>query len=118
MNTKFLTNELFKFMDQLDYDFLFDELIEKNNDDYQIKIPVPGLTKDNLKITATNDNLLVTINSEDNDKFKFIKFSKKKYFLPKDVDINKIDAKVENGVCSIKILKDKKKSGEREIMVN
>jgi HSP20 family protein len=116
MSTKFLSNEITKFMNHLDYDFLFDELIGKNNDDYEIEIPVPGLSKDDLKITATNYNLLITINSE--EKSKFIRFTKKKYLLPKDVDVNKINAKVENGVCFIKIPKDKKKSGEREITVN
>lgn len=118
MYTKFLTNELTKLMEEFDYDFSHHENVEKSNNEYRLEIPIPGLSKEDIKITAMKDNITISVQKKDDKKLKFIRFDNKRYSLPKDVDINKIEAKVENGVCILILPKDKKKSEERLIEVN
>ncbi len=117
MYTKNFTTELSKLMDELDYDFFNYDSIEKNEDEYRVDILIPGLSKEDLKILATKNDITITIDEETKKKSKFIRFKNKKYTLPKNVDINKIVAKVENGICSITIPKDKEKTGHREIVI-
>lgn len=93
-----------------------DVVFEHFDDEYNIELAVPGLSKEDLKILTTKD--VITISNEKNDTSKFVKSFKKTYRLPKDSDITNISAKVENGICRIIIPKDKEKSGERLIEIS
>lgn len=92
-----------------------DDYIDKDDNSYHLHISLPGLLKEDLKIVATKDFINL---SADKTNSKFIKSFNKKYLLPKDVDVDNIMAKLENGVCHIEIPKDKTKSGERLIQIN
>lgn len=97
--------------------FSVDELIESNDNYYSVEIATPGLTKDELKIIATKDIMSISYDSENKNKSKFVSPFKRRYVLPKNVNHNDITAKIENGVCTIRIPKDKEKTGERLIPI-
>lgn len=90
--------------------------ISNNENDYKILMSVPGLTKEDIKIT-TKDNLL-TISFETQEKTLFVSSFKKSYVLPDDVKEKDIVGKVENGILELILPKDKKKSLERLINLN
>jgi HSP20 family protein len=97
--------------------FAVDELIENGDDEYSIEMSIPGLTKEDLKIITTKDVLSISYDSENVGKNKFVSPFKRKFVLPKNVNHNDISAKIENGICKIRIPKDKEKSGERLIPI-
>jgi len=93
--------------------------IEINENDYRIQIAVPGLTKEDIKISV--DNSVIKISHEkketDDKTFFFTTSFEKEYRLPDDIDDKKIDGKIENGILEIVIPKDKKKVNQRFIEI-
>lgn len=94
--------------------------ITKNDEEYLIHVPVPGLTKDDLKITTRDGVLSISYKEENTDKksHSFIRSFKKSYGIPDDVDDKNISGSVENGVLEIILPKSKKKLTERLIELN
>ena len=94
--------------------------VTENDNSYGISLELPGFKKDDINIGI--DNNVMTISSEvektneDYIKREFIKSSFKNEFrLPEDVDIDNINATMENGILSItlnkiKMLEDETKS--------
>lgn len=93
---------------------------EKTDKEYTILVDVPGLTKDEIKVDI--DGPLMTISAERKPREKkkdveylasersYRRFSRQ-FSLPDDVDLEKLDAKVENGVLTMTIgRKDAEKS--------
>ncbi|GIL18070.1 MAG: molecular chaperone [Oligoflexia bacterium] len=89
------------------------EIAEEGNN-YVMKFDLPGVTKDQVKVEAENDQ--ITIRAERKEEKKTD--SKKKYLselyygsyvrsftLPGPVDEKKVDAKFENGVLTVTIPK-------------
>lgn len=89
--------------------------------DYKVEVAAPGMTKDDFKIHINEDNDLVismekkTESMEDDKEgkqesrylrreFSYSKFQQT-LILPDDVDKEKIDAKVNNGVLTIELPK-------------
>lgn len=88
-------------------------------DVYNINIPIPGLTKEDIKIKFKDGQLIISYAMDkEKNKYEFVKDFYRRYYLPKDVDYDKIKASVENGVCTIQIPKDKEKINERLIQIN
>lgn len=89
------------------------------DDAYYVYIPIPGLTKDDLKIIVKENylNIMHETKADESDIPKFMSHFEKLYRLPKDSNVDKIDAQVKNGICTIKIPKDKEKSGEKTIAI-
>jgi len=99
----------------------------ENEKDYEIQVAIPGIDKENIKIDL-NDNYL-TISGErkvgkekDEKNFHSIEtqygtFSRS-FSLPENADASKINAKYENGILEIKIVKDEKKILKASIKVN
>ena len=89
-------------------------------DDYRIHLAVPGLSKDDIKISVKDSILTIMYEKEEKDDktFSFIGSFKKTYTLPEDCDEKNISGSVENGVVEIIIPKSKKKSVERVISLN
>lgn len=91
--------------------------ISESNDNYKIDIAAPGMTKDDFCIRVDEDNNLVismekkTENMHDDREARFLRreFSYSKFeqrmILPNNVDKEKIQAKMENGVLNISIPK-------------
>jgi HSP20 family protein len=92
-------------------------LITKTDEDYQVHISVPGLTKDDLTISTKEGYLNISyVKEETDDKtYSFVSSFKKTYHIPDDVDEKHITGSVENGVLEIILPKSKKKSSERLI---
>jgi HSP20 family protein len=92
-------------------------LITRTDEDYQIHIAVPGLTKDDLTISIKEGYLKISyVKEETDDKtYSFTSSFNKSYHIPDDVDEKHITGSVENGVLEIILPKSKKKSSERLI---
>lgn len=94
--------------------------IQTSDDEYQIYLSVPGLTKNDLKIMIDNDLIIIKHEPKKEEKTKlfFVDSFEKKYKLPKDIVIDKIEAVVKNGVCIIKLPKDKEKIKQKLITIS
>ena len=110
-------------------DFFGNEWVEKTNtaspainiiesdNDYKVEVAAPGMTKDDFSIKIDPENQLIvsmekkTENDEKEKKGKYLRreFSYSRFqqimVLPENVEKDKIDAKVENGVLTIDIPK-------------
>lgn len=93
--------------------------IRKNENEYKLIMNVPGLTKDDIKITTKEGVLSISYNKEEKtDNTYFVSSFQKSYTLPNDVIENKIEGKVEHGVLELKIPLEGKKPLERLISLN
>jgi HSP20 family protein len=93
--------------------------VEKDELGYKVSISVPGLTKEDLKISIKEGTLKVLYEKEDSDQQNyFIGSFVKSYNIPEDVKEKDIEGKVENGVLTLSLPIDKKKSLERIISLN
>lgn len=91
--------------------------IKETPTNFNVEVAAPGLTKDDFKITITEDHhLVVTVQKNDkkeekDEKGKYLRreFAYTQFqqtmILPDNVDTDKIEAKVENGVLDIDIPK-------------
>ena len=93
--------------------------ISKSETEYSVSISVPGLTKDDLKISTKEGILKIIYEKEESDKtHHFIGSFVKSYTIPDDVKEKDIVGKVENGVLELTLPIDRKKSLERLISLN
>jgi len=99
-------------------DYIIDDIINSDDDNFYIDLSVPGLTKEQLKIVTSKNSLIISYENDDAKKNKFTLPFKKKYMLPKNILHDNITAKFENGICTITIPKDKEKLLERIIPIS
>ncbi len=93
--------------------------ISKTETEYKVEVSVPGLTKDDLKITTKEGVLRISFEKEESDERNyFVTNFVKSYNIPDDVKEKDILGKVENGVLILTLPIDKKKSIERLISLN
>ena len=93
--------------------------ISKTETEYKVEVSVPGLTKDDLKITTKDGVLRISFEKEEKDERNhFVTNFTKSYNVPDDVKEKDILGKVENGVLILTLSIDKKKSIERLISLN
>jgi HSP20 family protein len=93
--------------------------VRKNENNYKLFISVPGLTKEDLKITTKDGVLVISFEQQEKtDKTHFVSNFKKSYTLPDDVKEKDIEGKVENGILELTLPIDRKKSLERLISLN
>jgi HSP20 family protein len=92
--------------------------INKTETEYTISISVPGLTKDDIKILTKEGKLKISFESQDENLNYFVPSFVKSYAIPDDVKDKDITGKVENGVLTLTLPIDKKKSLERFISLN
>lgn len=94
-------------------------------DSYVMFLDMPGVTRENLKIKVVDDTLIIQGNFEihvsKDDEILFNELMrgeyKREFILPGDVDKNKIEAKLVNGVLILTLGK-KEESREIEIKIN
>jgi len=93
--------------------------VSKSETEYKVSISVPGLTKDDLKITTKEGVLRISFEKEESDDIHhFMGSFVKSYSIPDDVKEKDIVGKVENGILELTLPIDKKKSIERFISLN
>lgn len=94
--------------------------IVTRDDEYQVYLSVPGLTKNDLTISVKDGLISISYKKEETDdkSYSFVSSFKKTYLIPEDVSEKDISGKVENGVLQITLPKIKKKSLERLISLN
>ena len=93
--------------------------IHKTESEYKILMSIPGLTKDDLKITIKEGVLKISFEREEkDDNAHFIGNFIKSYTIPDDVKEKDIVGGVENGILTLTLPIDKKKSIERSISLN
>lgn len=93
--------------------------VAKDETGYVISISVPGLTKEDLKISTKEGILKISFEKDEDDGSRnFVNSFTKSYNIPEDVQEKNIEGKVENGVLTISLPIDKRKSIERLISLN
>lgn len=93
--------------------------VHKNESDYKILMGVPGLTKEDIKISTKDGILTISYKKEErNNETQFINTFYKTYTLPEDVIVDKIKGKVENGILELLLPTEKVKTSERVISLN
>jgi HSP20 family protein len=93
--------------------------IKKDELGYTVSISVPGLTKEDLKISTKEDVLKIIYQKEEGDNtHQFIGSFVKSYDIPEDVKEKEIEGKVENGILTLSLPIDRKKTLERLISLN
>lgn len=93
--------------------------ISKDELGYKVSISVPGLTKEDLKITIKEGIMKILYEKEEGSpENHFIGNFVKSYNIPDDVKEKDIEGKVENGVLTLTLPIDKKKTLERMISLN
>ena len=90
-----------------------------NEDDYRFQLAVPGLSKEDVKISVKDGMVYMSYENAktDNKTYAFTKSFKKEYILPDDVDEKNITGKIENGILEVIFPKSKKKTLERLIPI-
>ena len=90
--------------------------VSKNDDDYKVIMPVPGLTKEDLTIKIKDGVLKISYETKDDTTlYSFVSSFQKSYRIPDDVDEKHIRGSVENGILEISLPKSRKKNSERLI---
>ena len=93
--------------------------IHKTESEYKISMSIPGLTKDDLKITIKDGVLRISFEKDEkNERTHFIGNFIKSYTIPDDVKEKDVMGNVENGVLTLTLPIDTKKSIERLISLN
>ncbi len=87
---------------------------KKNENGYNLLISVPGLTKDDIKISVTNGVLKISLEKES----EFVGKFEKTFTISNDVNVNKIEGKVENGVLILNLPFKEKEFREKLISLN
>lgn len=107
---KFMFTDLFKDLNSTwtasthDYD---NAIVHRHEDSYEMKLAVPGLSKEDLKVEIDPSELRMTIEYA-GEATDFVDTFKRAYTLPTDVNIEAIKADVVNGVLSLEMPKGKK----------
>jgi HSP20 family protein len=93
--------------------------ITKDDMEYKVLLSVPGLSKDDLKITIKDRVIKIDyVKDEKTETNTFVESFSKTYSLPDNVKEKDIEGKVENGVLLLSLPFDKKKPLERVLSLN
>lgn len=90
----------------------------EDESDYKLEFVVPSLTKEDISISLEEDLLKIKYEKSEDSTLNFINSFERVFSLPEDINDKKIDAKVLNGILTITIPKQKKKTTQRTISVN
>lgn len=76
--------------------------VTENEDHFSMSLDIPGIRKNELKIEILGQVLSVTGESQ---RDKITRSFKRSFTLPEAVDVNKIEAKFEDGVLDLRLPK-------------
>lgn len=98
--------------------------IYETDEIYSVKLEMPGVTKESLNVIIDDDELKITAESsieENESSLKYADFCVKNFSrtfrIGNDVDRNRIDAKLENGILSL-ILHKSEEVKPKKITIN
>ncbi len=86
----------------------------ETDDQFKIEVAAPGLEKKDFNLSVENDQLIIESSKQEEKQVKEEKFTKhefnytsfkRSFYLPETVDVNKVEAKYENGVLNITLPK-------------
>ena len=116
LNDNYFTDFTDLFNDSFDYKPKTNVL--KTEEGYNLNVGIPGLTKDDLKISVKEGILNISYKKEEkNDNHYFMESFNKSYHIPDDVNDEKIKAEVKNGILKLILPFDKKKITEKVIEI-
>jgi HSP20 family protein len=93
--------------------------VTKNETEYKVLMSVPGLTKEDLKITIKDGIIKISYSKEEKSETShFVSSFTKSYSLPDDVKEKDVEGKVENGILELTLPLDKKRPLERIVSLN
>lgn len=99
----------------------------ENDKNFEIQVAVPGMKKDDFNIEVEDNNLIISgerkFEKEDSDNTYHTVENQYGYFkrtfnLPDIVNVDKIDAKYQDGILKLTLPKDEKKTQKSKIKVN
>ena len=102
--------------------------IIEENDKFLVEVASPGLEKSDFDVKINNDHLIIsakkeTKNEEENEnytrrEFNYTSFNRS-FYLPENVDSEKIDAKYKDGILTISLSKKEESvdKGPKEIVI-
>ena len=125
-----LTEDFWNTENLFDYSFLRKETIpainiKENNDHFEIEVAAPGFQKKDFKIEVQNG--VLNISAETSDKieeedenytrkeFSYASFNRS-FSLPENINEEKVNAKYENGLLSLKLKKAEEKVIKKKLV--
>lgn len=121
-NNRLLLNSLLNSRDYL-FDNFFRPLsnmslddsykVEESESGWILKLSLPGVVKEEIELTTSDDRIYINIDSENG----WEKKSRKIFRIPKSVDFNSISAEMKDGILSLK-LSTMKKEKNKSIKIN
>lgn len=132
-----ITSILHKSFDNLFPEYVFEQEmkgmlmpvdIKEYDDKYEVKVEMPGIERKDIVLDLHKNSLKIeaekVLEKEEDKKkkyhkseFRYGKYQRTLYF-PEDVDIDKCDAKLKNGVLSIELKKvEKEEEKQRKIEI-
>lgn len=89
-----------------DFTYTKDEYyITSDEKQWTIEMPLPGISKENLKIDI--EDSMLAIKATPSTKSKFVKSVNKSWYLDESIDASSITAKLENGLLNVTLPKVK-----------
>ena len=101
--------------------------MKENEKEYELKVDLPGMDKSEIKMTVENNGLVIegerkSEKKEEKDKYHFTERHygsfHREVSLPKNANVEAINAVYENGVLNVVIPKKEEKEGKKQICVN
>ena len=121
-NNRLLLNSLLNSRDYL-FDNFFRPLsnmslddsykVEESESGWILKLSLPGVVKEEIELTTSDDRIYINIDSENG----WEKKSRKIFRIPKSVDFNSISAEMKDGILSLN-LSTMKKEKNKSIKIN
>ena len=91
--------------------------VENTESGARIILVVPGLDKEDLKITTEDERLVVSGVNKENSETKVLPDFKESFYVGREIDMNNISASLKNGVLLINLQKKKGLTG-KQIMID
>ena len=98
--------------------------IYETADLYSLKLEMPGIVKDNLNIVIDENELRITADAAAAENVKDLKYAEfyarnfsRTFRIGNDIDRNKVDAKLENGILTL-VLHKSEEVKPRKIAIN
>lgn len=102
--------------------------VKENKDNYVMKVELPEIKKEDIKITLNNGylNIAAVLNNEENEEeeenyiFRERAYGEysRNYYVGEDIQLKDISAKLDNGVLKLIINKPDEEAKEKEHTIN